>query len=583
MKKLRPEFYKNTYRRLLGYVIPYRRRIAWSVLASLVVSGADVTYAKLVQPLIDRVLAPSGIDLINIVPVVVIGLAMIKGCSRYVQEYYIRTAGQLVIQDIRNHVFRHYSRLTMGYYARHTAGAHMSRILNDVGAMQRAGSNVLVDVIREGSTLIGLVGLAFYQDWKLSIAAFVVIPLAFGPASLIGKKIKNYSRRGQGAMSLLTSVLEQAFSGIKVIKSFGTEQSEIDKFGRENNNYYVFMRKLIKYNALSAPLMEILASLGTAAVLWYGVHRVLSGAMTKGELLSISVAILMIYTPVKRLNKAYNTIQQSMGAADRVFELLDEEPDFQDRLDARILPRARGEIEFDRVSFAYHTEPILVDFSLRAAPGEVVALVGPSGAGKSTVAGLLNRFYDPQAGAIRIDGEDIREVTLDSLRQNIALVDQETFLFNETITENIRYGRFQATDAEVREAARLAYADNFIEEMPAGFQTRIGDRGLRLSGGQRQRICIARAILRNAPILILDEATSALDTESEAMVQKALGNLMRNRTTLVIAHRLSTIMRADKIVVIESGRICQTGTHQELLDGGGLYRKLYDMQFQESA
>ncbi len=573
----------SSYRRLFAYVRPYRKRIILSIIASLGVSGADVAYAKLVQPMIDQVLAPGGMRFINFVPIAVIGLALIKGVSRYVQEYFIRTAGQLIIQDIRNQVFRHYTDLSMGFFSRHTTGRHLSRILNDVGAMQQAGSNVLVDIMREGMTLIGLVGLAFYQDWKLAGTAFIVLPLAFGPASRIGKKIKSYSRQGQSAMGTLTAVLEQTFSGIKVIKAFGTERSEVTKFKRENLNFYHFVRKLIKYNAASAPVIEILASFGTAAVLWYGIHRVLSGAMTQGELLSITVAILMIYTPVKRLNKVFNTVQQSMGAAERVFEILDEQPDIVDRPNSRILPRARGEVEFDQVTFAYDTEAVLVDFSLQAKAGEVVALVGPSGAGKSTVAGLLNRFYDPAEGSIRIDGIDIRDLTLDSLRQNLALVDQETFLFNDSISENIRYGHAAATPEAVKRAAHLAFADDFIENLPEGYATHIGDRGLRLSGGQRQRICIARAILRDAPILILDEATSALDTESEAMVQKALGNLMQNRTTFIIAHRLSTIMRADKIVVLDRGRVCEIGSHQQLLEANGLYRKLYEMNFQESA
>jgi subfamily B ATP-binding cassette protein MsbA len=447
--------------------------------------------------------------------------------------------------------------------------------------MQRAGASVLVDGLREGTTLIGLVALAFYNDWKLAGVAFLVLPLSLWPASTIGRKIKGYSKRGQAAMGILTAALEQALSGIKVIKAFGTEKQEKKRFARENSQYYRFLRKLIKYNAISSPIMELLASFGAAGVLWYGMNRVVSGAMTQGELFSTMAAILMMYTPVKRLTKVNNTIQRAMGAAERVFETLDEEIDLKDNPGAEVLDRVKGEVEFDDVGFAYDDKAVLEGFNLRAESGQVVALVGPSGAGKSTVAALLNRFYDPQEGSVRIDGRAIDQVTIESLKQNISFVDQDTFLFNDSIANNIRYGCQTATDEEVRQAARLAYAEDFIEQLPAGFETVIGDRGFRLSGGQRQRICIARAFLRNSPILVLDEATSALDTESEAMVQKALANLMRNRTTLVIAHRLSTVMHADKIVVMEDGRICQAGTHQELVKTDGLYRKLYEIQFQD--
>ncbi len=570
----------KNFRRLFGYVRAYKWRIAFSMLASLGVASSEVAYAKLVQPLMDKVMVPGGMVYIQYVPIIVIGLAVLKGVSRFCQVYFIRTAGQLVIQDLRNDVFNHSMGLSMGYFSRNTSGNLMSRVLNDVGEIERSGSSVLVDLLREGVTLIGLTAVAFYTDWKLAGLAFIVMPVVFGPASAIGGKIKSYSRRGQGAMGNLTASLEQAISGIKVIKAFGTEDTEGQKFIGENRAFYGFRRKLIKYEAFSAPLIEIIASFGIAAVLWYGTQRVISGAMTQGEFSSIIVAILMMYTPVRRLIKVNNTIQQGMGAAERVFEILDEKPEIKDAAAAVDLGRARGEVAFEKVDFGYGDEPVLRDFNLRVIPGEVVALVGPSGAGKSTIASLLNRFYDPQRGAVIVDGHDIREVTLNSLRKNISLVDQETFLFNDTIANNIRYGRFDATEQLVRDAARQAYADEFIEELPGGYDTRIGDRGLRLSGGQRQRICIARAILRDAPILILDEATSALDTESETMVQNALTNLMKNRTTFVIAHRLSTIMHADKIVVLDQGAIQEIGTHFQLLEQDGLYKRLYDMQFQ---
>ncbi len=569
----------NIYRRIYRYSQPYLGRICTALVASLIVAGTDVSLAKLVQPLIDKIIVAQNMALVNFVPVAVIGLAILKGASRFVQEYFIKTAGQLAVVDIRNDLYGHTMSLSMGYFSRDSTGNLMSRILNDVGILQRSAADVLVDGVRESFTLVGLTVLAFHNDWKLAAIAFTVLPLAVVPGSFIGRKIKLNTRRGQSTIGNLTRLLQETLSGIKVIKAFGTEQRETDSFRQENQKFYHFMRKVLKYDSASAPAVEILSSFGVAAVCWYGIHRVLSGAMTQGELFSFIAAILMMYTPVKRLTKVSNNIQRAVGAAERVFEVLDVVPEICDAPQAVDLGKVSGEVSFDGVDFAYDKELVIRALSLKIAPGEVVALVGPSGGGKSTVVGMLSRFYDPQQGAIYIDGHDIRQVTLASLKRNIALVDQETFLFNDSIRNNIRYGRPEATDAEIIEAARQAYADDFIRELPGDYENTIGDRGARLSGGQRQRICIARAILRDAPILLLDEATSALDTESEAMVQKALSNLMKNRTTIVVAHRLSTIMHADKIVVLENGQIQEVGRHADLLKGNGLYRKLYEMQF----
>jgi subfamily B ATP-binding cassette protein MsbA len=548
---------------------------------AVLVSGSDVAMAKLVQPFVDNILVARNWSLVNLVPAIVFGIAAAKGTGRYVQEYFIKTAGQMVVQDIRNDLYSHSLSLSMGYYSRGSTGNVMSRILNDVGALQRSAADVLVDGTRESMTLIGLTTMAFLTDWKLALVAFLVLPAAVLPASFIGRRIKLNTRRSQAAMGSLTRVLQESLSGIKVIKAFGTERYEERRFVDENSRFYHFLRKVLKYDSAAAPVVEILASLGIGAVLWYGLHRVLSGAMTQGELTSFVAAVMMMYTPVKRLTKVSNTIQRSLGAAERVFELMDEVAEISDSSSAVDLRRARGKVLFDQVGFSYEQNPVLKDFSLEIHPGEVVALVGPSGGGKSTVIGLLNRFYDPQQGRILIDGQDLRSLTLDSLKRNIALVDQETFLFNDTIRNNIRYGRLDADDRTVEEAARQAFADEFIRALPGGYENTIGDRGLRLSGGQRQRICIARAILRDAPVLLLDEATSALDTESEAMVQEALANLMKNRTTIVVAHRLSTVMHADKIVVLEDGQIREIGPHAELLQNDGLYRRLYEMQFKD--
>jgi len=572
---------KNIYLRIVRYAIPYKWIIALSMVASLGVAGSDAVIAYLVKPFVDDMIVAGNMDLARLVPFLVVGLAAFKGISRYVQEYNIRTAGQHAIQDIRDQVFGHAIKRSMRFFTTNSSGSLISRILNDVNVMQAAFADVLVTLLRETLTLIALSGYAFYANWKMALMAFIVIPASAWPAAAIGKKIKKFSRRGQDAMGTVTGVLEQSFSGIKVIKAFATEEQEEQKFIRENAGFFKFIKKSFKYSAASSPVMELLTSFGVAAVLWYGLNQVALGEITKGELFSILAAILLMYTPLKRLTRVNNVIQQAVGAAERVFEVLDNQSQIIDAPDAIDLPRSRGHVEFKNINFSYDEEAVLHDFSVQAKPGEIIALVGSSGAGKSTFIGLLNRFYDPQQGQILIDGHDIRGLTQKSLHASLALVDQETFLFNDTIANNIRYGQPDADFSLVKLAATQAYADEFIQQMPDGYETQIGDRGVRLSGGQRQRICIARAILRDAPILMLDEATSALDTESEAMVQQALGNLMKNRTTFVIAHRLSTIMHADRILVLDKGAVVESGSHQELLKHGGLYKRLYDAQFED--
>ena len=573
---------KNIYLRLISYAAPYKWLIVISMIASLGVAGSDAAIAYLVKPFVDELIIAGNLGLAKLVPFLVVGIAVIKGVSRYVQEYSIRTAGQNAIQDIRNQVFGHTLKLSMRFFSGHSSGSLMSRILNDVNVFQSALADVLVTLLRESVTMLALAGYALYTDWSMALMAFVAIPAAAWPAATIGKKIKTFSRRGQGAMGNVTAVLEQSFSGIKVIKAFATEEREIRKFIEENGRFLKFICKTFRYSAATSPLMEIMTSLGVAVVLWYGLNEVRLEEMTKGELFSILAAILLMYAPLKRLTKVNNTIQRALGAAERVFEIFDQQAEIRDAQDAVQLPRCEGRVTFERVWFAYDQDPVLQDFSVEARPGEVIALVGPSGAGKSTFVALLNRFYDPQQGRILIDGHDIRQVTQRSLHDNLTMVDQETFLFNDTIANNIRYGAPEATIVDVEGAAVQAYADDFIRLLPNSYETLIGDRGIRLSGGQRQRICIARAILRAAPILLLDEATSALDTESEAMVQQALQNLMRDRTTFIIAHRLSTVMYADRILVLDQGRIIESGSHRELLAGNGLYRRLYEVQSGEA-
>jgi ATP-binding cassette, subfamily B, bacterial MsbA len=566
---------------LISYCRPYWWRILLAAVGSLGVGGMDGAFAYLVEPVLKKIFSGKDTQIFFLLPFGIIALFALRGACRYTNEYFIRTAGQLAVQDVRNDIYKKNMALSIGFFNKQPTGALMSRIMNDVTMMQEGVANIITGLFRDGFSAVSLLSIIFYRNWKLALISFLVIPLTVYPAQKIGRKIKGLSKKGQGKMGDISAILQETFSGIKVIKAFGLEQRAVEKFQKTNQELYHFSRKNIKYEAISAPLMEMITSFGIAAVIWVGGSSVMQGKMSAPEFFSFITAMVLVYTPVKRLISSYNTMQRSLGAAERVFEIIDEVPEIADAPGAIEMPRARGEVEFAGVSFRYDDEYVLNKVSLKAHRGEVVALVGPSGGGKTTLVSLVSRFYDPTEGAILVDGNDIRNLTLKSLMAQIALVDQETILFNDTIANNIRYGRTEASDADVERAALAAFAHDFILELPEGYQTNIGDRGVRLSGGQRQRICIARAILKDAPILILDEATSALDTESEQMVQAALNNLMANRTTFVIAHRLSTITHADRILVLEKGEIAETGSHENLIAQGGIYSRLHGLQFRD--
>jgi ATP-binding cassette, subfamily B, bacterial MsbA len=572
----------DTFKRLISYSRPYWGRVLISLIASFGVAGTDGAIAYLVEPVLKKIFSEKDLAIFMVLPLGIIVIFIFRGICRFAQEYYIRTAGQLAIQDIRNEIYSRNLGLSLRFFSANPTGVLMSRVLNDVNLMQDGVSNVITGILKDSFAALGLLGVVFYRNWQLAIISFLVIPLTVYPAQRIGRSIKNLSKQSQGKMGDISSILQETFSGIKVIKAFGLEGREIDKFRNCNREFYSFFKRAIRYAAISPPVTEFITSLGIAAVIWFGGHQVMQGKMTSAEFFSFIAAMIMLYTPIKKLSSSYNAVQQSLAAAERVFEIIDAKREIVDPPVALPLPVARGEVEFRDVSFRYREEDswVLRDITLGARKGEIIALAGPSGGGKTTLAALLMRFYDVSEGAVLVDGVDVRKVRVDDLLRQIALVDQETILFNDTVANNIRYGKTAATDAEVEAAARAAFAHDFIMEMPDGYATGIGDRGVRLSGGQRQRLCIARAILKDAPILILDEATSALDTESEQMVQNALNNLMANRTTFVIAHRLSTILHADRIVVLEGGEIVESGRHDDLLARGGVYKKLYDMQFQ---
>jgi len=568
--------------RTLAYLKPYWGLLVVSALCSMVVGAMDGAFAYLVQPVLQKIFDGKDTSIFLLVPVGIIALFVLRGICRFTYDTTIKLAGQKAIQDIRNDLYSSTIRKDMTFYNKQATGELMSRMTNDIGMMQEGMANVVCGLFRDLISFTSLLVVIFYRNWQLAILCFVVLPVTIYPAQLIGKKIKNAARRSLDVMGGIGAILQETFSGIKVIKAFGLEDTVVARFRAENLAFLGQYKKFIKYESLAMPVSEMIISLGIAAVVWLGGNQVMSGRMSASELFSFIAAMIMLFNPVKKLQGSYNTLQRSAGAAERVFQQMDAPRTVIECESAVEVKRVSGRVAICNVSFGYGEERILEGINLAVEPGTMVALVGPSGGGKSTLAALLMRLYDVEEGQILLDGRDIREFSLKSLNRQFALVDQETTLFNDTIAGNIRYGKPDASDAEVEAAAQAAYAHDFILELPEGYDTNIGDRGVRLSGGQRQRICIARALLKDAPILILDEATSALDTESEKMVQKALDNLMQDRTTFVIAHRLSTVMHADTIVVLEKGRIVESGTHSDLVEGSGIYSRLHYLQFSNS-
>jgi subfamily B ATP-binding cassette protein MsbA len=457
----------------------------------------------------------------------------------------------------------------------------MSRITNDVASIQAASSEAVTSLIKDTVTLISLIVVVFYTDWKLAVVATIVFPLAIYPISTLGKKMRKVATSTQVTMGTLTSLLQETISGTRIVKAFGMEKYENERFAAENERLFKLNMKTVSVNAISHPLMEFLGSLGIAAVIFYGGYNVVHGNSTPGTFFSFLAALLMLYEPVKRLVNVNNTIQQGIAGADRVFSIIDRVPDIDDKPGVRALPPITRSIDIENVDFRYEKTPVLKNISLSIKAGEVVAFVGMSGGGKTTLVNLIPRFYDVSSGRILIDGQDIRDVTMQSLRSQIAIVTQQTILFNDTVKNNIAYGDIERTQDDIINAAKAANAHDFIMKLPQQYDTNIGELGTKLSGGEKQRISIARALLKDAPILILDEATSSLDTEAEIEVQEALDNLMKGRTTLVIAHRLSTIRNADRIIALVNGEIVEEGTHESLLAKQGEYFRLYNLQFKD--
>jgi subfamily B ATP-binding cassette protein MsbA len=574
----------NLYLRLLKYVRPYLFQVAVALVCTALAAAGNLYVPWIIKGVIDDVLTAKDMEMLNWIAVGIIVVFLLRGIFFYGQTYLMAFVGQRVIIDIREALYRHLQRLSLTYFESRRTGTIMSYITNDVAALQTALVESVVELFTESVVLVGSIAAMFALHWKLSLLTFITMPLVFQAINIFGRKLRQAGRVMQERAADITSVLQETVLAVRVIKSFVREDYEIERFGRENYNNFRAQMKTSQLMATLTPLIEFLAAIGVTVIIWYGGREVIVGNLTSGALIAFLIYVVNLSNPIKRLSRVYGAIQRALAAAQRVFDVLDTEPDIQDVPGAGELPHIKGEVAFDNVTFEYKPgEPALIDISLTARPGQMVAIVGPSGAGKTTIANLIPRFYDPTAGHIAIDGIDIKTVTLASLREQIGIVPQETMLFNGTVHENILYGDLGASQEAVVAAARAANADNFIREMPLGYETQIGERGTKLSGGQRQRIAIARAILKNPRVLILDEATSALDTESEALVQEALDKLMVGRTSFVIAHRLSTVQRADVILVMEKGRIVEQGSHAQLIKSGGLYSKLYQVQFESRA
>ncbi len=598
-------------RRLLAYVKPYWAALAGSVVLMALVGAAQAALALLIRPIFDRVLNPSTaddavplltfpaiglrLDLNHLFPagmhdvwtMVAAGITtvyLIKGVCDYCGNYLINYVGLGAVMDLRQRVFTHVLKQDSQFFELNSTARLMSSIMNDIEKIQVASSHMLADWLRQSFSAIGLLTVLLQHDWKLAFVSLTVLPFVLVPTARIGKRLRRTTRRAQDDAAEVNEVLQEALAGHPVVKAFNAEQHEAVRFEAATRRLRISNLRYVAQQALASPLIEFFGALTIIGLLTYARTQIKTGAMTAGEFTSFVIALLMLYEPVKRLTGIHNIFQQAAGASQKVFEYLDTKHEICDSPQAQPLTAFCQSIHFREVRFRYPTADIdtLRGINLEVKHGEVVALVGPSGGGKTTTANMVPRFREISGGELTIDGRDIRDYTLDSLRGQIGIVAQETFLFNDTVANNIRYGRLSATDAEVREAARNALAAEFIEQLPEGYETVIGERGTKLSGGQRQRLAIARALLRNAPILILDEATSHLDTESEMLVQRALSNLIEGRTVIVIAHRLSTIRRADKIVVIDKGQVSEVGTHEELVSGGGIYQRLHEMQYLEA-
>ena len=569
----------KVYRRLLTYLRPYWR---WLVLAGSFMVGVGVltaSLAYLVKPVLDDVFVSKHQSMLYFLTLVLALVFILKGLCDYGQYYLMSYVGQSVIRDLRETMYLKLEEMSVGFFIRHSTGELLSRMNNDVALVQGAMTTAVTGLLKDSVMVVALVFVVFYRDYKLALIAMIVFPLATYPLIHLGRRLRRYSRRMLVSMEDITSRLNETITGIRIVKAFAMEEYERGRFRFENQKLFNSFMRRFKVRALSNPVMDTLGGLGVCAILLYGGYQVVTGQSTQGTFFSFMTALFMLYEPIKRLSEVNMTIQEGVAAGERIFALLDTPVDVVDRPGARSLEEVRGEVLYDRVSFGYNSESILSEVTLRVDPGEAIAIVGESGVGKSTLLDLLPRFYDVSAGTISIDGIDIRDLTQKSLRKAVGIVTQQTILFDDTVRNNIAYGRPELPLEQVVRSARAAHAHDFITAMAEGYDTIIGEDGIKLSGGERQRIAIARALLKDPPILVLDEATSNLDSDSEKAVQRALEELMRGRTTLIVAHRLSTIKNVDRIYVLKGGRVVEEGSHDGLLATGGEFARLYKLQF----
>ena len=568
------------YLRILSYIKPYMHRLIFAMFCTIMAAAGNLYIPWIIKDMIDEVLADKNGTMLNWIAASIIAIFVVRGLFWYGQNYLMSYVGQSVIIDIRAAVFKKLQRLSVSFYDKNKTGTIMSYVTNDVNALQSAMVENTIEMITEGFILIGSVVAMIYLDWRLTLFTVCTFPVVLWFMEFFGKKIRKTGGRIQECTADITSVLQESVASARVIKSFVREDYEVDRFDVENRANFRANMKNAQLMATLTPVVELVAAIGVTMIIWYGGNNVINGTITAGSLVAFLTYAVNISNPIKRLTRVIGNIQKALAAAQRVFMIIDMPEEIAESRDAKQLPEVSGKVEFQNVSFAYDDKGnVITDLSFSVKPGEVIAIVGPSGAGKSTIANLLPRFYDVNKGDIKIDGHSVREVTLDSLREQVGIVPQETMLFNGSVYNNILYGRLDATKEEIEAAAKAANAHDFIMQLTDGYETKLGDRGVNLSGGQRQHIAIARAILKNPRILILDEATSALDTESERVVQEALDRLMVGRTSFVIAHRLSTVKNADKILVLEKGNLVESGTHDELLALDGLYAHLYKIQY----